>query len=55
MTSTQISESTHERFMRVVRKELEAAEKRENKFLTEERQERAPRIKLTEQETARAH
>lgn len=55
MSPTQISRSTHDQFMRTVREELEAAEKRENTFLAEERRERAASIRFTAQEPAPPH
>ena len=55
MSPTQIAKSAHDQFMQVVRKELEAFEKREKEFLARERRERADELKLAEQEPARLH
>lgn len=47
MGPTEITtKSTHDQFMRVVYKELEAFEKRELKFQAEQRKERAAELKL---------
>ena len=55
MSPTQIAKSAHDQFMQVVRKELEAFEKREKEFLARERRERADELMLAEQEPARVH
>lgn len=55
MSPTQIAKSAHDQFMQIVRKELEAFEKREKEFLARERRERAGELKLAEQEPARIH
>lgn len=55
MSPEQIAKSAHDRFMQVVQKELEAFEKREKAFLARDRQERADKFKLAEQEPARIH